>query len=769
MKNLLANPTQSLIDHSTLVAKIARWLASKFDIDDKNLIECSYYSALVHDAGKAIQNFQKNLSKNLFIDIIDDQQTNFDGPYHHELSWLCCNQWKNELFKFKWNDDEYHSIILNAVYWHHGKPQDKDFNFRETSQDIVDTNPDIKSIQSFLETLFKIVIKKPFNRFDKTAIPNFFETEKLRNSKIMFVRSCVIFADRFVSGLSEEDFQLLIDDFEDNIDQHFKTDFPKIEYTCPENYDKVRFGIQEKCAIDSGKYKTVISRSPAGFGKTLQLVLRNLYYGGKMYVVCPRNVVAESVYKAILQELTALNVQISVELFLTGERKDSINAMLKDCSSRIVVTNFDNIFNPFYKNADAYKGFDILFSDIVFDEYHEVVSEQAMFGMFTSFMYFRNNLQNAVKTFLLSATPSLINLLWEDKDKTTQFPNPNQHFPAAHDKKYVPLFVEDSDIPSIAKESKFLENTIIKHNSIKNAQEFYMPYYNKHNLLIHSNFIDDDKAELIKNIYKYYGKNSSGEKPNVVSSPIIGASFDISFMNGIMWSESPEADIQLFGRINRWGIFDTSTVCCVRPNKEDKSNDKTIDMRYDRELSVLWFKHFKEYVKTEEVNLDKMYEIYNNFHTKYNDKILKHLQDNLEGSLKQLSKHYFPIKYPNLPKIKTSKGKSLRNSSTQHYIIVNDNNNNNKWVEYSFTLSYQEFKELLSKNMHTLQTIRKIMKSLVLLKTFDYSSVENGCKRRKTEPTQEFYKKMSKNINTPFPVLTHRYDKILGLVKNWEK
>src|SRR5690606_8448504 len=96
-------------------------------------------------------------------------------------------------------------------------------------------------------------------------------------------------------------------------------------------------------------------------------------------------------------------------------------------------------------------------------------------------------------------------------------------------------------------------------NKIENAQEYHK-FTNTENILLHSNFLNSDKQEIIMKIYDLYDKKSNRniKKSNVISTNILSASHDLSFNNINMSLHSPEYTIQLIGRNNRWGDINES-------------------------------------------------------------------------------------------------------------------------------------------------------------------------------------------------------------------
>ena len=104
--------------------------------------------------------------------------------------------------------------------------------------------------------------------------------------------------------------------------------------------------------------KTTQVNAPAGFGKTILGLLWAFNSNKKIIWVCPRNTVAESVYRSITEELKFFNIDfLSTELFLSGEVKKNNILFEGDFKSDIIVTNIDNFSRhsrPFKCNSICY-------------------------------------------------------------------------------------------------------------------------------------------------------------------------------------------------------------------------------------------------------------------------------------------------------------------------------------------------------------------------------------------------------------------------------
>jgi CRISPR/Cas system-associated endonuclease/helicase Cas3 len=400
------------------------------------------------------------------------------------------------------------------------------------------------------------------------------------NRYAIIYRSILISSDRISSQLSHENVKRAIED-DEFCNSLIETSKKTFDFIPPIHYDKKRVDLQIDIAKKCNENGTFIVKAPAGFGKTLVGLAWSLPRVNKLLWVCPRNVIVESVYDSILCEIEnmGLSGKVSVELFVTGERKKYTNFEKPVFKSDIVVTNIDNFLSPIAKNKFGIWGYEILKRDVVFDEFHEFITENALFSGFVEIMKIRHQIISC-STVLLSATPSDFNFLWDNPMKKTHIlPNENEHYPAAHQKKYTLKFIKEDEVVK-------QNNSFIITNSIHNAQlkkkELGV------DLLIHSDFLEEDKRENMKTLFEHYKKNSKlKEKPSVVSSPIMQASMDISSLFLYQSPLSPEADIQRVGRCCRFGEYDNPMVLFFRIEKEKRSESKAIETLYSLQLNKI--------------------------------------------------------------------------------------------------------------------------------------------------------------------------------------
>ena len=675
----------SLKLHSECVSKIAietsKQMFSKNFLDEN--LEKIKHGALTHDIGKCAIKIQEYL--NSFISEDEQYEVIENSEFlHHEISWAVCSC----LF-----DERGYEHVLNAIYWHHAKPKlEKDNNSNEFISNILNSISDdeLKTMYGFAKEIIPTLLIS-FDEFMENVVtykttsnkrtPNYYSpiSDSQANKYAIIYRAVLISSDRIASQLSIQDVERVL------IDDNFCLSLincskPIFNFKVADFYDKQRVSLQQNIAKQCDKNGTFIIKAPAGFGKTFVGLAWSLQRTRKLLWVCPRNVIVESVYDSILCELenSGLSGKVSVELFVTGSRKKCTHANKSVFQSDIVVTNIDNFLAPVAKNKFGVWSCEILKRDVVFDEFHEFITENALFSGFVEIMKIRHQIV-ACSTVMLSATPNDLNFLWDSPMKKTNIlPNEDEHYPAAHQKKYTISFINEDDV---VKEN----NSFIITNSIYNAQlkkkELGI------DLLIHSDFLEEDKKHNMKILFDHYKKNSTlKEKPSVVSSPIMQASMDISSYILYQSSLSPEADIQRIGRCCRFGEYDNPLIKFFKAEKEKGSESKAIETLYSLQLNKIWINFLEEEVKHHnfQLTLDELYVIYNKFYKECKTAVREFISKKRMESLMALSK-IEPVKFSAGQKTKglgtSAASVSLRTGGDSIFVTYRIHGSENDYID----------------------------------------------------------------------------------------
>lgn len=723
----------SLDIHSKIVSEISSILSNKIMLDNINIRfnETIKYASLLHDIGKLTTNFQKFLKGKL-------KKPNLKFR-HNEIGWAIVSKYLSKDFN---NRD----IILNIIYWHHGiSNQVAKFTDNEILNSL-----DKQSIDNMVDYLTTCVGEEYINQdaeyCDGVISPLFYPLIGDSLTYLILCRSIVTTSDRISSNLTETNqiTNQLVDNYLNNIN-HNQTIKCKFEGTD-------RFNLQKD--IINQSTKTTLIKAPAGFGKTMMGLLWGLKNDKKLLWVVPRNSIAESIYLSITEEFSNLQINPTIQLVLSGEVKKSNSNNFKLYDADVIVTNIDNFLAPSFKNDVMDCSSLILGCNVVFDEYHELITNAPLMTMFVNIMRIRHRLTTS-NTLLLSATQFDCEFLWDNRnDKTTILPNANTHYPAVHNKKYLINVLTEQ--PNISINS----STLVVKNTIPSAQQEKLN--NSYELLLHSNFIDEKKDSDFKKLLSDYSKKSkiTSDKPNVIGTHIIQASLDISFNVLVEDVLSPQSTLQRIGRIDRFGNqIIQSTINIVKNN--DRGNIKIKDMLYSRNLSDAWFDFILPYNK-QELTLNELYLIFNEFNNHYSEGIKRFITTSFEVSNRHLSNIY-PIKIDNKIKsdIKTSGSNKLRSVNNEIFYIV-QHENGNDWVG-PFTKQIlksfdEEFNEVGNPINRMLKTMTKLRNSNN--ENFDYNDILD----QKKYVTIDKIRKLANKSNTPYIVYDRIYNDELGII-----
>ena len=750
IKNTISTPSpiylsnsdkQNLEYHLKAVSRVAVEKAKLLGLEDKSILELVKMAALLHDIGKAVSSFQGYLNGSF-------TET---SPHHNEIGWAILRE-----------SGQFDSKILNAVYWHHARPLNDKFEYLENVGSILNKLSD-SDIDAVLDICKQVGVKisKTKNNYD-VGVPSLYIEDGTGNnddnSIQIIIRGCLIASDRTLSRLTPKQIEEIaegssLDSYEELKDKSFSSLTHDL-VTVPESYDLIRFNKQKECLDLCIKNKTTLVKAPSGFGKTFLGVMFSMKSGRKTFWVCPRNVVAETVFKNIMQELSIMKLEKtpSVELFLTGERKSQTdNAPVEPFTSDIVVTNIDNLLKPTVSNDVADRLFMCLYSNIVFDEFHEFVGDSPMFSMFIYMMRLRHRLASVPKTLLMSATPTNMECLWDTiKYKTLLLPNADNHYPAAHTKPYQ---ITVTKTPPL----KIVGGGLLVQNSIKNSQSNSMIY--KADILLHSKYTDEDRALIMAEIHKNFDKGGKGivEGIKVCSAPVIQASLDISFSWLCETILSPEATLQRIGRVNRWGEQSVGRdLILLESSPKDKSEDGAIKTLYDVTLMNYWVDFLnKEIPVTKSITLDEIYLMYNKFYKDHRKLLIGYLMSSHKKGSEELADKCYPIKVPHL--VKKSSNKSLRTPDGSFYYTVRDANTGS-WLDTPFSCSYFDVSDMLKANIdRTTSSWVNVLKGMVASGYLSYKRLLTNLNKGRGVFTDKKITFICRNKETPYPDGSRKY------------
>ena len=737
----------TLKTHSLIVNECANKLCDSLNLTPNirdNYTQVVELSSKLHDIGKCTKNFQRFLNGEL-------QKPNLKFR-HNEYGWALLSKYLSDEIPYK-------RLILNIVYWHHGISNQL---CKHTDSEILETI-DEESKENMLSYLIDIVgtehINDDVEYLDSRTTPLFYPNDELGKRELpilQLLRSIVITADRISSNL------VSLDGIDDTLIN------PYFESKSKVNIGKSRFEgtdrFSEQMDIVNSIHGTTILKAPAGFGKTIVGLSWALKHGKKIIWVAPRNTIAESLYGSINNELENLNITTSVQLVLTNEIQKTNDDTLGMYDAQIIITNIDSFLAPSFKN-DSMDNSALLFgATLVFDEFHELVSDAPLMSLFVNVMRIRHRLLKDSNTLLLSATPIKCEQLWDSlTNKTLVLPNNENHYKAIHSEKYSINVVNEK--PKISANT----NSLVIMNTIKSAQNEKI--IGDYRLLLHSDFTDEKREsnlnELSLNYCKYSETNDN--KPNVIGTHIIQASLDVSFNNLYENVLSPESTIQRIGRCNRFGNYkDVSNVTIVKAlisndnNNLIKGENAIKNILYSRNLSDAWFDFIKHYNR-KELTLDELYVIYNDFSTKMSKEIGGYVRGCFDNSSKNLSNIY-PIKFSLKSKKDhlTAGSNKLRSVNGEIFFIIEHKERKGEWIGPFTKEILTDIDILFREDSNVLNRMLKTMKNLRDSNDdrFQFNDIIDN-----KYITIDGIRRLAKKSNTPYIVYDRVYDEELGIIK----
>lgn len=624
---------QSLLDHLYKCADKCYENAISIGCDEDNA-QLAYLAGLLHDIGKCTDVFQK---------ILNDEDTKNDFSHNEVSAYLIANYLKiGEKLVLR---DELKDTLIRSVLYHHPVYSMKRFDggFEYDMTDLNLSDNEIADAKDLLNACFKRYNNK-FGTHSKYVLECAeerivkFSNRYLSDSKsprmVLGVESVYL---TILNILKVSDIMSSNNDDKDYHYMFYNHIQPNYEFTKPEHYDN-RFDEQKEIAKKVFEKDFSILEAPTGFGKTLMGVMYLLSNNRKGYWVCPRNTIARSIYKTVVSEVGALGLDkdISVALLLTNEY------VYGDSKADIIVTNIDNYVRPMLRTDANDRAINMIFNNVIFDEFHEYVYDNSLMGMFCTVISMRSQLKG-VKTLLMSATLPYFNVgafpynycKLDDYCLITRNDIKNK---SITDKKYKIVFDTkvDSDVRG--------KNVLVNVNSVSSCQLIYKSKCTDY--IIHSRFEEGDLKHIEEALYNEHDKKhillSKDVKKNssFVSTNMISTGVDVSFANLIYNFVQPDRLIQLIGRVNRFSeCISVPTICLSDSNKFNAKSEKGgLETNYDSTLSRMFYDYMKSKIANNSiVSLERLYEVREQFLEEKGKEIYAFIRGIVEESFQHLS------------------------------------------------------------------------------------------------------------------------------------
>lgn len=708
LKNILAKSSgEDFISHTDKVANNVKILAKKHNLAELET-EVLVLAALLHDIGKLVENIQSFFKKGK-----SHKNKKLKFP-HNILGWY---------FVTKYLDHHQKDRIANLILWHHANNdscENLNIKLLDISKSI--THSDLELMKNMC-SYYKIPLCE-HDEADFDLRTSFYEVD-------MFTRCLLIASD--VSASSNL-----------SIDELFKKEIFNKLLINSEFLSSSRTQNQLNIINQIQPNTTSLIKAPTGFGKTMIAILWSIFRDNKLIWVCPTNVIAVSMYENIIRDLKLMGIDISVELYLTSERKKA-NNNLPDFTSDIIVTNIDNFITPTVTNKYGVRCLMIYEADVVFDEPDEYDSMVCSLSAF--FNYIMDVRHNKLKstTVLLTATPSPPRFLKKNGASVNVLPNTDEHYKPVHDDAYHVHFHETAPIELMTGEFMYFNNTV------EDTQDMYLNY-NGDKLISHGKYLDEDK-EIRKNIVlSNYGKNGARLPLGVFSNQYLTRSCDYSVK--LMFLKAPPIKefCQAIGRLNRWGGMGETNIHIIL--EKSKSDRYFIGDFEENRLQELFINELRESFEFKSFTLKDFYIFYNKF-LKENYKTFNEISIRNLAVSKNMLKDVFPKKVKQTDSgIKVANGNKLRRTATSNDIFI------------SIKRSDSEERVTLPINIPKYTTFTKLFNE-------DENTYKNQVKVLKTFEDYNKYKTITPEIiignaiysDTPYPVFNHVYHSELGLRK----
>lgn len=777
MKPYIANSkSQDLRLHLVGVSELAMHLARNILRRPTPAIEaaCSV-AGLYHDVGKTDIEFQ-----DFIWNIVDGQgelnEEKTSKYFHNEISLAIFDTLERNNYSFNVELDRRSTataleLARYAIYWHH--PERKGFEFEDVGD--IDLSANTPRILEFLKTFDDQIDDNTFIKPANGTFPKFIENPNQMfkdNSQKLFVLMVLNAADSIISKLPQTELAALISN--KNYADYIKSYTSYSEYVRPvDGVDLDRLLKQEEIAIESLKHRTVQVNAPTAFGKTFVMFLRALFSGKRTYIVCPRNIIAESIFDEFIELAGKFNQALDIELYFGSKRqKSSVANTAEPFESRIVITNIDNYLKAFNNSDVYYKNYPIVDADLIIDEFHELISDAPMYSIILDVLRMRHFYLKDSKTLLVSATPSLFAELINDD--VTYLPEKGKHYQSANNKPY--NLKAGVDAPHVLNGGE-----ICILNSIKNVQSF-AKIHNIRNV-IHSMYIKNDIERIKGNFIRVFGKHGEVYGVNQeksVASLILQSSLNISFRGMYESCLSPENTMQRLGRCSRFGEYDLPEFTSfITKDLGESAVSKNL---YDFTLRGLWYAHYANVVGANpNMTLDELYLVYNEFNEKNRNRILTYLEKLYRNGIEDYHKYELQPRRHSLREgdfmkegVKTFGGirdplagyfiaPSAGTTYKAHQIGETDSMN----IAHHVFMEHWNNAGLQLRNDESWEKeIRKLVavgyrRWLDILE--DYKKFKKKSKSKKMFFSKEFLLNTAKWSETPLPGIDYEYDERLGL------
>lgn len=598
IENILAksleNGGDALIEHSKKTCDNALKLVKKLT-DKERILSLVCISALFHDLGKANPDFQKIL------------KNEHPGEYEIDHGVLSVF-WFNKFVSIKGlEESSLKTGLYRSMVYHH--PLRYNIGCDKLSEvDSKDAYEITKILVDYYNSLnlggYTLEMKEEYDEdFFSEDWKIYLGDDSILDSKTLFFSYILRYADILASDDTLS--------FDDMCLRKCQDDFI---FKKPSGYDE-RFDDQLKYAEElfQNSYSCFVAET--SFGKTLFGLMWMLMNKKKSYWVCPRNSIAEGTYNTICKELKALGLddKVSVTLLLTNQYTGGFGP-----DSDIIVTNIDNLVRPTFKADANIRAYTLLHSNVIFDEFHEYLTKEAILGAYLSLKRIREEYcgDGEVKTLCMTAT--YLKELWFDgvddkKHEECLYKLPCEKILS----RTVQIHFDTNSLEDDIKDT----DTLYFGNSVTEVQRVWDD--GLVNDLIHAKYTTQDRDNKFEKLYSEHGKTSR-TNTSWSGTRVVSTGLDISFGRLRLEWITPEILVQIAGRCGRWDELDHMREITISYDKGLRSERCAVDTFFDTKIASTFYEFLKENIEDGEViEYRKLYDLRDLFYKTVGSTLIK--------------------------------------------------------------------------------------------------------------------------------------------------
>ena len=710
-KYLAKSNGENIIEHTDKSNNNTEFLIKKYNINKPDS-ELLLNSSTLHDIAKLIKRIQTFLKTNTSIN--DNDKLKFG---HNIIAW-----W----FIIKYVKLDNKDKIANLVLWHHANNNNCDnlnLNMFEIGKLV--SEKDLNLMFAFCKHYNIPLNNQEVENYDSKT--QFYE---LNN----FLRSILITSDVCASAGID-------------VKNLFKSDSISYDKLDKDFLNTNRTQEQLSIVNSITPNTTTLLKAPTGFGKSVLGILFAMRSEKSVIWVLPTNVMCESIYDDIIENLKLIGIHIDIELYLTGESIKRNNE-LPEFSSKIIVTNIDNFIKPTVTNSYGTRCLMIYDCDVIFDEVQDYDNMRcALNSSFNSIMDIRHN-QLDVTTLFLTATPPSFRFLNKNGKNIVFLPNETTHYNSVHNETFELIFHDT--VPYNLMNGEF----IFFSHLVDDAQKYYNEY-NGLKLISHGRYLEEDKDYKKSLVLSNYGKNGERTPYAVFTNQFLTTACDYSVNTMFIKCPTLIDFSQSLGRINRWGGMENVKIHIILEKSEGDRYFMGGGGDEENELQQIFIKELRERFEGVKMTLNEFYSFYNIFKTKYDDLFKQISIKNLVLS-KNMLKNVFAKKKKEVSKDKKiANGNKLRkNINSDGMFIYVKRSDSSEWVSINYSLN-----TTIGRTKTFDENEKTYFEQLKIIKTFDEYN-----KHKKITPELLF--KQSYDYYTPYPVFNYSYNSEIGLFKD---